>query len=96
MGKKKARLSKDTMNAILEAGDKFFEQLGGDLAVVASHAGRKTIDDSDVIAIMQRYGNPRLSLLPSLGPLMLETDKGKSHSERRRFPWPRDICREKH
>lgn len=52
--KKKARLSRETMNAILEAGDKFFQQLGGDLGVLASHAGRKTIDASDVLAIMQR------------------------------------------
>lgn len=54
VGKKKARLNKETMNAILEAGNKFFEQLGDDLGDLASHAGRKTIDASDVIAIMQR------------------------------------------
>ena len=54
VGKRKARLNKETMNAVLEAGERFFEQLGYDLGFVASHAGRKTIDASDVIAIMQR------------------------------------------
>ena len=61
MGKKTACLSKETTSAILEASDSFFEQLGGDLAAASGHAGRKTIDESDVIAVMQRYGPPHFS-----------------------------------
>ena len=67
VGKRKARLNKETMSAILEAGDKFFEQLGDDLGAVASHAGRKTIDENDVIAIMQRYGSATFLLYPISG-----------------------------
>lgn len=54
IGKKTACLSKDSLNAVLDASDKFFEQLGGDLAAASTHAGRRTIDDSDVLAVMRR------------------------------------------
>ena len=51
----KSKLSKDVINAIKEAGDLFLTQLGGDLSMFARHAGRKVVDDSDVIAAMMRY-----------------------------------------
>ncbi len=51
----KAAISKDTLNALIEASDCFFEQVGDDLGVYARHAGRKTIDESDMITLMKRY-----------------------------------------
>ena len=55
IGQKAARLDKDAVNAVIEASDSFFEQLGGDLRAVSNHAGRKTIDESDMLAVMRRY-----------------------------------------
>ena len=60
ISKKRVCLSKDSMAAILDASDRFFEQLGDDLAAASSHAGRKTIDECDVLAVMRRC-EPSLS-----------------------------------
>jgi hypothetical protein len=38
----------------MQASDWFFEQLGEDLQAYAKHAGRKTIDESDVLTLMKR------------------------------------------
>ena len=51
---RKTRLGKETLNAIRDAGDLFLTQLGGDLSTFARHAGRKNIDDTDVMAAMLR------------------------------------------
>ena len=51
----KTTLGKDTMAAIMQATEWFFEQVGDDLGAYASHAGRKTIDESDVVTLMKRY-----------------------------------------
>lgn len=51
----KARLSKDTLAALVRTTDDFFEQIGEDLAVYAQHGGRKVIEESDVLALMKRY-----------------------------------------
>ena len=93
-GKKTAGLSKDCMIAILEASDKFFEQLGGDLAAASSHAGRKTIDDSDVLAVMRRCERSSSSRV-RIHLLTLEVDKGRSRCEPQPSPWARNICRRK-
>jgi histone H3/H4 len=50
----KSRLSKDTLDAIMQASDWFFEQASDDLGAYAEHAGRKTIDESDTITLMKR------------------------------------------
>ncbi|KAF2488849.1 hypothetical protein BU16DRAFT_531896 [Lophium mytilinum] len=49
-----SKISKETLTAIMQATDWFFEQAGEDLADYAQHAQRKTIDDSDVIMLMKR------------------------------------------
>lgn len=54
MGHRSSRLNKEVVEALVEASDRFFEQLGDDLEVLSKHAGRKTIDDADMIALMQR------------------------------------------
>lgn len=54
-GGKQSRINKETLEAIIEAGDQYLEQLGGDLGVFANHAGRTKIDESDMIAAMKRY-----------------------------------------
>jgi histone H3/H4 len=54
----KTKLSKDTVDAIMQASDWFFEQVSDDLAAYSEHAGRKTIDESDVLALMRRYPSP--------------------------------------
>lgn len=52
----KAKINKDTLAAIEQATEWFFEQAGDDLATYAKHAHRKTIDESDVMTLMRRYG----------------------------------------
>ncbi len=51
---KNSRVSKEILLAVMEAGDQYFDQLGGDLATFSNHAGRKKIDESDVIVVMRR------------------------------------------
>lgn len=48
------KLGKDTLLAISQASDWFFEQVAEDLASYAEHAGRKTIEESDMLALMRR------------------------------------------
>ncbi|KAK4151906.1 centromere kinetochore component CENP-T-domain-containing protein [Chaetomidium leptoderma] len=50
----KGKVTPDAMKAIMQASDWFFEQLGEDLQAYAKHAGRKTIDESDVLTLMKR------------------------------------------
>jgi histone H3/H4 len=57
-GNSKAKISKDTLDAIMQATDWFFEQVSDDLGAYAEHAGRKTIEESDVITLMGRYVSP--------------------------------------
>jgi len=54
-GNSKAKISKDTLDAIMQATDWFFAQVSDDLGTYAQHAGRKTIDESDVVTLMKRY-----------------------------------------
>lgn len=54
-GGNKSKISKDTFDAILQASDWFFEQVSDDLAAYSKHAGRKTIDESDILTLMKRY-----------------------------------------
>lgn len=51
----KAKISRDTLAAIMQASEWFFEQVSDDLGAYAEHAHRRTIDESDVITLMQRY-----------------------------------------
>lgn len=51
----KGKITPDALKAIMQASDWFFEQLGEDLQAYAKHAGRKTIDESDVLTLMKRY-----------------------------------------
>lgn len=54
MGSKSSRIDKEALEAISEATDQYFRQLSNDLGVFANHAGRKVINESDVIAVMKR------------------------------------------
>jgi len=51
----KAQLNKDALAALVQTTDDFFEQMGLDLAAYAQHAGRRMIEESDVLALMRRY-----------------------------------------
>ena len=51
----KSKISKETLAALVQTSDFFFEQVGEDLAAYAQHAGRKQIEESDVIALLRRY-----------------------------------------
>ncbi|CAK7225245.1 hypothetical protein SCUCBS95973_005798 [Sporothrix curviconia] len=53
-GKSKTKLSPETVAALSTASDWFFEQVGVDLQRYAKHAGRRTIDESDVMLLMRR------------------------------------------
>ncbi|KAH7308448.1 centromere kinetochore component CENP-T-domain-containing protein [Stachybotrys elegans] len=48
------RISADTLEALTQASEWFFEQLGDDLGAYAGHAKRKTIEESDVVTLMRR------------------------------------------
>lgn len=54
-GSHKAKIGKDTLDAIMQASDWFFEQVSDDLGAYAKHAGRKTIDESDIVMLLKRY-----------------------------------------
>ncbi|KAL7938330.1 centromere kinetochore component CENP-T domain-containing protein [Trichoderma chlorosporum] len=58
------RITADTLGALTQASDWYFQQLGDDLGAYANHAGRRTIEERDVITLMnrQRILNPELSL----------------------------------
>jgi histone H3/H4 len=53
-GGSNAKIRKDTLATIMQASDWFFEQVSDDLGAYAEHAGRKTIDENDVITLMKR------------------------------------------
>ena len=53
-GRKKAKLNKDTVAALMQASDWFFEQVAEDLGAYSKHAGRKTIEEADVVTLMGR------------------------------------------
>ncbi|OTA98444.1 hypothetical protein M426DRAFT_76987 [Hypoxylon sp. CI-4A] len=63
-GVSKAKISPDTLDAIMQATDWFFEQLGDDLSAYAKHAGRKTIDESDMMMLMRRQRQTSASTTP--------------------------------
>jgi histone H3/H4 len=48
------RISTDTLAALTQASEWYFEQLGDDLGAYAQHAKRKTIEESDVATLMRR------------------------------------------
>ena len=54
-GNSRVKISKEALEAIMQATGWFFEQAAEDLASYADHAGRKAIDDSDAITLMKRY-----------------------------------------
>ncbi|KAI6775198.1 hypothetical protein HG530_001956 [Fusarium avenaceum] len=51
------RLSAETLDALIQSSEWFFEQLGDDLGAYADHAKRKTIEESDVFTLMKRQSN---------------------------------------
>lgn len=53
-GQTKPKLNKECIGAIEQASEWFFEQLGDDLHSYSEHAGRKTIDETDMVALMRR------------------------------------------
>lgn len=63
------RISTDTLIALTQASEWYFEQLGDDLGAYANHAKRKTIEDSDIATLMRRYVSCFGSLEPC--PLLL-------------------------
>ncbi|KAJ5110915.1 hypothetical protein N7532_001450 [Penicillium argentinense] len=50
----KTKINKAALEAIEQASSWFFEQASQDLAAYSKHAGRKTIDESDVATLMRR------------------------------------------
>lgn len=54
----KAKINKAALAAIEQASSWYFEQVSQDLAAYSKHAGRKTIDESDVTTLMKRYTAP--------------------------------------
>ncbi|KAH0607490.1 uncharacterized protein H6S33_002524 [Morchella sextelata] len=49
-----ASIGNEALEALVKASDAFWEQVAGDLAAYAGHAGRKTIEEGDVVVLMGR------------------------------------------
>jgi histone H3/H4 len=49
------KVNKETLTALTEASDWFFERMSEDLATYSTHAKRKRIEDADVVTLMKRY-----------------------------------------
>jgi histone H3/H4 len=64
LGGKKSQLDSEVLWAVSQASDWFFEQLGDDLGAYATHGGKRTIDESDVVTLMKRcyYIAPEMSI----------------------------------
>ncbi|KAI9645314.1 hypothetical protein NHQ30_006050 [Ciborinia camelliae] len=58
------KLSRDALDAIMQATDWFFEQISDDLGTYSEHAGRKTIDESDVLMLMRRQRQTNATTTP--------------------------------
>ncbi|KAI9885392.1 MAG: hypothetical protein M1823_002819 [Watsoniomyces obsoletus] len=63
-GSSNKTISKDTLKALIEASDCFFEQLGDDLGGYAREAGREKIEERDVITLMKRQRQIKASATP--------------------------------
>ncbi|KAL2065427.1 hypothetical protein VTL71DRAFT_3097 [Oculimacula yallundae] len=63
-GNSKAKINKETLDAIMQASDWFFEQVSDSLGAYANHAGRKTIDESDILALMARQRQTNATTTP--------------------------------
>ncbi|KAI9716087.1 MAG: hypothetical protein M1812_005514 [Candelaria pacifica] len=53
-GSGKSKINRDILGALVNATEWFFEQVGDDLGTYAQHAGRKTVDETDMITLMKR------------------------------------------
>jgi histone H3/H4 len=84
----KAKINKATLAAIEQASSWYFEQASQDLAAYSKHAGRKTIDESDVTTLLRRS----VSSKPSMEYLLTAPDNAISTSRRRCFPSPKNTC----
>lgn len=89
------KLNKDTLGALQQATDWFFEQISEDLAIYADHAGRKTIEEADVVTLMKRYAD-QLILCSYLYIMLTHVCTGNVCSIRipRFSRWRRNISRE--
>ena len=94
-GIKSTKVGKDALEAIIEATDQYFGQLSNDLVVFANHAGRKRIEENDVIAVMRRYVAHRIAHLETTTlRLTRKADSGKCPRQRHISRWPKSIYRE--
>lgn len=53
-GRGKSKINKESLAAIEQATEWFFEQISEDLGAYSKHAGRRTIDETDIVALMRR------------------------------------------
>ncbi|KAG9231674.1 centromere kinetochore component CENP-T-domain-containing protein [Amylocarpus encephaloides] len=63
-GSKTSKLNKETLDAIMQASDWFFEQVSDDLDAYAQHARRRTIDESDIVTLMARQRQTNATTTP--------------------------------
>ena len=55
LGRRKSRIGRDSLKALEQATEWFFEQVGEDLEAYSEHAGRKRrVVETDVLALMKR------------------------------------------
>ncbi|KAI1323950.1 centromere kinetochore component CENP-T-domain-containing protein [Xylariaceae sp. FL0255] len=63
-GSGKGKITPEALDTLMLATDWFFDQVGNDLAAYANHAGRKTIDESDMITLMRRQRQTNAATTP--------------------------------
>jgi histone H3/H4 len=86
----KTKINKAALAAIEQASSWYFEQVSQDLAAYSKHAGRKTIDESDVTTLMRRY--EFVTPIP-ISCISLTFPGNVILIARQRFsPWLRSIC----
>lgn len=86
-GNSKAKINKETLGAIMQASDWFFEQVSDDLGAYAKHAGRKTIDESDIVTLMARYVEAPARIFDFRhGLIFICTDNARPMPRQRHFP----------
>ena len=88
------RISADTLTALTQASDWFFEQLGDDLGAYAQHAKRKTVEESDVVTLMRRFVYFRVSHFLNTASHSYCTDNDKLVLHRQCSPSPRSTSQE--
>lgn len=78
LGRRKSRIGRDSLQALEQATEWFFDQIGEDLEAYSEHAGRKRrIDETDVLALMKRSVNSSATIYSPLANSRPGSDRSR-------------------